>query len=272
VTAKMSAARRAAFLDALEATGNQMLAAEAAKVSRSWVQLQRSTDPDFDAAVRARVAAAKARLGGAEEAAPASGWGFLDGEELVVRGTGGSGGGKSVQVARARLKQWTPRVEDRFLAVLQATCNVKAACAAVGMSATSAYNHRKRWPGFARRWREAEEVGTIRLDWALVECAQNLASRRSLPPAAPMPALSTDEILHSLYMHGHLRGMGRPPGRFARGMTFEEASAILLYKIEAIERAEALSEADKAALREEWSRRRPDASLPLSPPRPMIAG
>jgi hypothetical protein len=253
---KMSARRRAAFLAALEATGNQTVAAEAAKVSRSWVCLHRSTDPEFDAAVRARIETAKARLRSGEGPAPPSGWGYLDGEELVVRGTGGFGSAKRVQVARARLHQWTPRIEDRFLAVLQATCNVKAALSAVGMSKGSAYTHRKRWPGFARRWLEAEQVGTIRLEWALIECAQNLASRRELPPAAPMPELTAEQILHSLYMHGHLRGMGRPPGRFAKGASLEEASARLMYVIEALERAGSLGEADEAALREEWTRRR----------------
>ena len=43
----MSAARKAAFFDALRATGNQTLAAEAAKVSRSWVCLHRAQDPEF---------------------------------------------------------------------------------------------------------------------------------------------------------------------------------------------------------------------------------
>jgi hypothetical protein len=232
------------------------LAAEAAKVSRSWVQLHRSGDPAFDARCRETIAAAKAALRGAGRRAPPSGWGYLDGEELVVRGTGGFGSAKRVQVARARLKQWTPRIEDRFLAVLQATCNVKAALSAVGMSKGSAYTHRKRWPGFKRRWIEAEKVGTVLLEWSLIECAQNPASRRELPPAAPMPELSVEQILHSLYMHGHLRGMGRPPGLTAKAVSLEEASARLMYIIEAIERAESLSEADKAALREEWSRRR----------------
>ena len=47
-------------------------------------------------------AAAKARLGAHPERRPPSGWGFPDGEELLVKGTGGSGGGKRVQIARAR--------------------------------------------------------------------------------------------------------------------------------------------------------------------------
>ena len=85
-----------------------------------------------------------------------------------------------MQIARARLKQWTPRIEDRFLAVLAATCNVKAACAEVGMTAASAYAHRKRWPAFAGRWDEAVEEGYARLEFALVENAeQSVLLRRA---------------------------------------------------------------------------------------------
>ena len=51
---KTSPVRRAAFLKALSATGNQTIAAERAKVSRSWVQLHRSTDPGFDAVAAPR--------------------------------------------------------------------------------------------------------------------------------------------------------------------------------------------------------------------------
>jgi hypothetical protein len=64
-----------------------------------------------------------------------------------------------VQIARARLHQWDARVEDRFIETLAATCNVKAACAAVGMTQTSAYEHRKRWRAFAARWDEARRSG-----------------------------------------------------------------------------------------------------------------
>src|ERR1044072_833514 len=166
VSHKMSPARRAAFLKAVRETGNQTLAAERAKVSRSWVQLHRSTDPEFDAEVRAAIAVAKAsfaklRMSGGSE--PPRGWGFLDGEERVVRGTNG----RRVQVARARLRQWTPRSEDRFLAVLSATCNVDAACAEVGLSPASVYEHRKRWPAFGARWNAAIAAGGERLDGGL---------------------------------------------------------------------------------------------------------
>ena len=97
---KTSPARRAAFLKALSETGNQTIAAERAKVSRSWVQLHRSTDPRFKADVAAAVAEAKAHLdglgaNGEGSRKPPSGWGHLDGEELVVKGSPGGGACRS---------------------------------------------------------------------------------------------------------------------------------------------------------------------------------
>src|SRR3954466_12743348 len=124
MTAKMSVKRREAFLRALEATGNQTLAAERACVSRSWVCKERGLSPDFDARCRAAIAAADSGLAGAEGNRPgAQGWGHLDGVELVVRGSNR----RHLQIARARAGQWTARTEDRFLEVFAATCNAKAA-------------------------------------------------------------------------------------------------------------------------------------------------
>ena len=230
MTAKMSAARRRAFLSAVAATGNQTLAAERTKVSRSWVQLHRSGDPEFRQAVEDAVAAARARLGHNAERKPPSGWGFLDGEELVVKGTGGSGGGKRVQIARARIKQWSPRVEARFLATLAATCNVKAACAEVGMTAASAYGHRKRWMGFAARWDEAIEEGFMRLEAGLLEHGGNVFSgehpKESEVAAAFRAAgpMSVAQALQILHMHKHrVHGLGKARGkRWVRPASLED--------------------------------------------------
>lgn len=257
MSAKMSAARKAAFFAALRETGNRTIAAERAKVSQSWVTLHRANDPEFRARMEAAVAEAKANLARADRRKPPSGWGHLDGEELVVKGTGGAGGGKRVQIARARLKQWTPRVEDRFLATLAATCNVRAACAEVGMTAASAYGHRKRWPAFAVRWDAAIETADIRLAFALVEHATNPFSSLDPPAPVPIPPMSVDDALHNLYMHQHrVSGTGGRPGRAAREPTGEEAARVILSKIEAIERASGLSEADKARSEAEYARRR----------------
>jgi hypothetical protein len=232
---KFSEARRAAFLEAVAETGNQTIAAERAKVSRAWVQLQRSGDPAFRAGLAAAVAEARASLSNAPGRAPSTGgslwdgtrappegWGFLDGEELVVKGASG-GGGRRVQVARARFRQWTPRSEDGFLAALAATCNVKAACAAVGLTPAGAYRHRGRWPAFARRWEEALDMGCAGLEAALLEAAGNPFSRAETPlpgegdgdaPAPAIAPMDASQAFHLLYMHRHyVPRPGRLPGR-----------------------------------------------------------
>ena len=265
---KTSPARRAAFFAALRATGNQSLACERAKVSRSWVQLQRSIDPQFRAEVAAAVAEAKAHLDpstGSGQARwdgtrkPPSGWGHLDGEELVVKGTGGSGGGKRIQIARARMKQWTPRVEQRFLATLMATCNVKAACAEVGMSPSGAYAHRKRWPRFAALWDEAVAEGYWRLELALLQNAQNLFSPEELPPPeTALRGMDAKQAIRLLHMHKHgVLGLGKAPGVGWRPPpTLAEMKPGILRKLAVFKAGRAIPEKAKAAAARAYRRRR----------------
>ncbi len=242
MTAKIGTSRRKAFLAALAETGNQTLAAERAKVSRSWVQLHRSSDPGFRRACEEALAEAKAALRQAQGGRrgsnePPPGWGFLDGEELVVKGTGGSGGGKRVQIARARLRQWTPRVETRFLAALSATCNVKAACSEVGLTLASAYAHRKRWPAFAERWNEVVETGYVQIECALIFAAGNLFSEYGPVEVEPIRGMTVDHAMHLLHMHKHrVHGLGKRPGLRAREPGIEDIRAEVLRKVEALQR------------------------------------
>jgi hypothetical protein len=266
---KITATRQAAFLKAVRESGNQTLAAERAKVSRSWVTLHRSRDAGFDAAVREACLdfAGQERERGSGSNRPPRGWGHLDGVELVVRGTGGSAlrpagdgrkGGKRVQIARARLHQWDARVEDRFLETLAATCNVKAACAAVGMTQTSAYNHRKRWRAFAARWDEAEEIGDSRIAAALTAGGINLfSSRGRVSCDTPIPTMTVAEAIHVLAMHQRrTRGIGKRPGRSPREPRIEDVHAWISRKLDAIERERPVSEADKARDRAVYAARR----------------
>jgi hypothetical protein len=201
---KTSSARRAAFFAALRETGNQSLACEAAKVSRSWVQLQRSTDPQFKADVVAAVAEAKRHFdrlsaNGEGSTRPPSGWGHLAGEELVVRGSRG----RRVQVARARLHQWTPRVEKRFLAMLAETCNLRLSLRTVGLSAASLHAHRKRWPAFDEACEDMLARGYERIDAGLDHGACRLFSpdaypEPETPPIAPM---NVDDAIRLVRLH-----------------------------------------------------------------------
>lgn len=253
MTRKFGEARKAAFLAALGETGNQTIAAERAKVSSSWVQLHRSQDEGFRRQVAEAVAAARERLGRRRDAAGGEGgcrppekWRFLRGEELVLRGTGSGGGGgagRRVQIARARLRQWSARTEKRFLATLAATCNVKAACAEVGLTAASAYNHRKRWPVFARQWDAAIDFGHTLLECRLLEAGANLFSDEEPLGPAPLREMTAAQAIHLLHMHKHrARGIGKPPGRMERAPDMDEVRASILRKIAAIKRARALRE------------------------------
>lgn len=252
---KTLAARRALFLRALRETGNVTLSAERARVARSWVHNQRKRDPEFDAACRAAVAAAREAFAALGTRRPPSGWGYLDGAELVVK----AATGRRVQITRARPDQWTPSAEARFLQVLAATCNVKAACSAVGLSTTSAYHRRRRWPAFARRWDEAIAEGYMRLEAALLEAGCNLFSPERLAPPAKLPPVSVAEAIQLLQMHKHqVHGLGRPPGRRPRPRLLEEVKPRILRKFEAFEAARALGPAALAALARDHAPRRCD--------------
>ncbi|PAX07118.1 hypothetical protein [Sphingomonas lenta] len=233
MTARTSERRRAAFFAALAETGNQTLAAERAKVSRSWVTLHRAGDPAFKAEMDAAVAAAKGRLDQATGVGPARRWATQDGEELAVRGSNG----RWTQVARARVKQWTPRAEERFLQALARCCNVKRACAVVGLSPASAYNHRRRWHDFARRWDEAIEDGYDELAMSIAASVGAALGDRDMAPELVMPPISLDEALQALRLHkARVLGVGRAPGRWRRPRSLEELSESILAKFEAIER------------------------------------
>jgi hypothetical protein len=210
MTKKTSKARTEAFFTALSETGNQTISAERACVSRSWVSLHRQTDPAFKARMEACVAQARERLADNQGMKPDTKWGNINGEELVVRGSNG----RRAQISRARLKQFTPRVEARFLSVLSRTCNVKLAAQAVGLSSQAAYDHYRRWPAFAIAWDEAVKDGEVALECALLENGirtlqpdnPNLADE----PALPMQPMSTDDVIRIL---GQRRGKLSPDRR-----------------------------------------------------------
>lgn len=259
MSAKMAEARKSAFLRFLAETGNQTLAAERAKVSRSWVLLHRKQNPAFDAACREAAATAREhfetlRASGEAGTAPPSGWGFLDGVELVVRGTNG----RRVQVARARERQISPRTEMRLLQVLAATCNGKAACAAAEVSVAAVWAHRKRWRGFEAKWQAAVKEGYVRLEAGLIQNGENLFSATEAPPELPMPPLTFEQVIHLLHMHKHQAlGLGKAPGAKRRPPpTLEEMRPSILRTFRAFDAARRLSAETRARDEKEWARRR----------------
>lgn len=253
MTKKTSQRRKQAFFAALAETGNQSLSAERAKVSRSWVSLHRAADPAFRAAMEAAIAAAAASLGArgaAQGMAPPSGWGDVDGELLVIRGTNRG----RTQVTRARIGQWNAETEVRFLSALAASANIQHACRTAEVSAASAYVRRHRWRAFAARWDEALEIGHIRLEFALLENANNILEGGEIDyaPDMPIPPMSIDQAMQLMGQHRRrIAGYVPTRGRWHKVLEFDDVRASVMRKIEAIERhrdGEAIKRQEEALL------------------------
>lgn len=211
---KTSPARVEAFFRALGETGNQTIAAERARVTRQWAQLRRKADPDFAARMAATIAVAREQLRAARALEPTgAAWRAQAGEELVVRGSGE----RLIQIRRARLGDWTPRLEARFLAALAACCNVSAAARAVGLSVSAAYQHYHRWPDFERRWEEALKEGYVRLEMALLESAGRAFEPVDYPPDVPIEPMTVHQAMTLLAQHqARVHKIGQRPGRTRR--------------------------------------------------------
>jgi len=86
----------------------------------------------------------------------------MDGEEVLTTGA-------NRPVQKQRIAQgWTLSRRERFLDHVAATCNVRAATEAVGLSQASVYALRRRDPAFAEQWRMALLTGYDRLEAILV--------------------------------------------------------------------------------------------------------
>lgn len=140
--------------------------------------------------------------------------------------------------------QWCPKTERVFLSALAGSANVRAACAAAGMSVPSAYVHRAKWPGFARRWAAALETGYVKLEFAMVAAACNSLEGAAWDPAAPLPRMRVDEAMALLHLHRPT--MKKTGGRRAGRMAWKtpppvaEVRAAILRKVAIIERARAI--------------------------------
>ena len=108
------------------------------------------------------------------------------------------------------------------------------------MTAASAYNHRKRWMGFAERWDEAVEIGYLRIEAGLMEHACNVFSGEGPAVLKPVPEMTVFEALQLLHMHKHqVHGIGRAPGKRWRPSPTLNDPAIrerILRKLEMVER------------------------------------
>lgn len=183
----------AAFLRALARTGNAREAARVLGVHRSTFTKRRASHPGFAAQWTAALAAAHARLTGANPAARA------DGAARPMRTASGR-----VQLGRLKPRALDRAAEQAFLTALAATANVRLAAAAAGFSHGAFYHRRRQDPGFAREMRMALAEGYDRIEAALLEGwspdSHEQADWRH-NDRAPIPPMSPDQALQLLHLH-----------------------------------------------------------------------
>lgn len=149
---------REALLEALARGASYSAAAREAGIDPSSVHRVRQRDPAFaDACLRARETGSAALTESAPVLAP---------DEVVRDSKSGQ-----PRVQRAGPGRWSTGKENQFIEQLAATCNVSAACRAVGVSNVAVYERRKRSPTFAQAWRDALDHGYHRLEALLLGTA-----------------------------------------------------------------------------------------------------
>lgn len=147
--------------------------------------------------------------------------------------------GRTAIIATAE-QCWDEEKEQQFLMHLAATANVTAAALAVGISLTSLYRRRRKWPAFAAAWAQAKADAVDRLDFLLIEAATNLLDPPEVPVTDPVP-VSFDQAMKVVQNYGHdtnRRGERKRWGSNRKPRDPDEIRASILRKLDLIEKHE----------------------------------
>ena len=208
----------AAFLRALRRTGNAREAARRVGAHRAKFTKRRAAHPAFAAQWDAALALAQAALNAKVSHEPSP---------HIVRTKSGQ-----LQLRRALPGRIDGPAQQRFLAALSASANVRLAATAAGFSHAAFYHHKRANPAFAREWRLALQRGYEALEAALLagwshDGHEHDHWRNNEPPA--IPPMSASQALQLLYLHQkEARLYATPePLRRRRGESHEACSVRL---------------------------------------------
>ena len=231
--AKTPPAWRVVFLRELARCGSVALAAATCGIDRTSAYTTRRRNPAFALSWERALTSARARLGGATPERT-SRQPRLAPDQFIRTSKSGK-----VCVARAGPGRWSQRKEGEFLTRLAATANISAAAEAVGLSTTSAYNHRRKWPAFAQAWRAAVAEGYDRVEAHLI-CQASCALDPQPPevPSGPVE-VSFDQGLNLLKLHRAAVRGGRPQRYAWRAQEpdIEEVRAEVIRRLRVMDRA-----------------------------------
>ncbi len=154
--------------------------------------------------------------------------------------------GRRVQRRAVRRDGWTEAKRATFLDMLSATCNIRRAAEAAGMTDGTARALKRRDAGFAQQWEEALTTGYERLEYALLAKALGTGEGTGGEPAAPVadadatPVMEgqfdADLALKVIAMRHAAEGSRRRPRKTSARASQAEIERVLARKLEAIER------------------------------------
>lgn len=215
------------FFKALDETGNVRAAAGAAGFSAGTVYGLRRARADFAERWAATLAGRRAER-----------------KRSIVRRT--KYGAQRVRC----LTQWSEEVEELFLDLLAASCNVTLACEEAGVGHTSVYRQRRTRADFAAKWQGALEQGYARLEVELVRTAIDSLADAPFDGERPIPKMSAETALKVLQAHrAAVKSVGKAGGWQAPHRNVEHYRASILRKIEAIRNARPPGEAPQSKRR-----------------------
>ncbi len=113
------------------------------------------------------------------------------------------------KASRPAERQWDEEKERQFLIHLSATANVEASADAVGMSRTSLYRRRLKWPAFREAWDAAKANAVDRLEFLLIDAATNFLDPPEVPVADLIP-VTFDQAMRVLERADKLNRRGEP--------------------------------------------------------------
>ena len=140
-----------------------------------------------------------------------------------------AGNRRRVQARRERKDGFGAARRQVFLDHLAACCNVTRAAHAAGTGMTTAYEARRRDPGFAQAWDEAMDTGYATLEALLVERAALGGAYQ--PGDTPVPGPETVDpglALDLLRLRGAAKAVRRPGGARPRRATEQETTEAIL--------------------------------------------
>lgn len=146
-----------------------------------------------------------------------------------------------LQRRKLRSDGWTKEMRAAFLDMLAVTCNISASAAAVGRSADSARQLKRRDGEFAKLWAEAFAAGSERLEEELIACVLGQASSGNNPDAVRCdppnvqfdPKLAMDVLKLQASLHPNRRKAGAPAAQDDVDVALVERLEALATRLEA---------------------------------------